>query len=280
MKVSMEVEIRKAYIQSSLKNENTITKEEIVFNLNILNALPDDFFGEKAAEIVLKNSKTILEAIQACSFTSNLVFNENTMLLIKQLPGITPKDWFISGELAWYNKDFNQTKIINTLELSNSENVLTGYITSLLLLASQPESDTSEYSITLNAAVLSEGQAKIKHQKYKATPEFARAILNKIYNAMFISRFNKSAPAKLVQNDFKKNDDEQLSFQNFKNKLIDSYNNGEWQYFSKRKLFDLDKDIGYSHEKFAEEWQTAKAHQAELIQYIAQSASNTTGRGK
>ena len=273
-------DIRKSYIQSSLKNENTITAESISFELNIHNALPDDFFGEKAAEIVLKNSKTILEAIQACSFTSNLVFNENTMLLIKQLPGITPKDWFISGELAWYNKDFNQTKIINTLELSNSENVLTGYITSLLLLAAQPESDTSEYSITLNAAVLSEGQAKIKHQKYKATPEFARAILNKIYNAMFISRFNKSAPAKLVQNDFKKNDDEQLSFQNFKNKLIDSYNNGEWQYFSKRKLFDLDKDIGYSHEKFAEEWQTAKAHQAELIQYIAQSASNTTGRGK
>ena len=273
-------DIRKAYIQSKLKNENTITAESISFELNIQNALPDDFFGEKAAEIVLENSKTILEIIQACPFAGNLVFNENTMLLIKQLPGITPKDWFISGELAWYNSDFNQTKIINTLELSNSENVLTGYISSLLLLASQPESDTSEYSITLNAVLLSDGQARIKYQKYKATPQFARTILNKIYNAMFISRFSKSAPAKLVKDDFKKNIDDQISFQTFKKNLNDTFGKSEWQYFSKRKLFDLDKDIGYTHENFAEEWQASKAHQAELIQYIAQSASNTTGRGK
>lgn len=273
-------DIRKAYIQAKLKNENTITAEDISFKLNIQNALPDDFFGEKAAEIVLENSQTLLEVIQNCSFADNLVFNENTMLLIKQLPGITPKDWFISGELAWYNQDFNQTKSLNTLELSNSENVLTGYITSLLLLASQPESDTSEYSIFLNAAVLEKEQVKIKYQKYKATPQFARTILNKIYNAMFISRFTKSAPAKLVKDDFKKNIDDQMSFQDLKKNLNDTFGNSEWQYFSKRKLFDLDKDIGYTPENFAEEWQASKAHQAELIQYIAQSASNTTGRGK
>ena len=273
-------EIRKAYIQSSLKNENTITKEEIVFNLNILNALPDDFFGEKATEIVLENSKAILERIKAeGAITESLVFNENKMLLIKQLPGITPKDWTISGELAWYNKNFTETKNIYTLELSNYENVLTGYLTSLILLASQPETDSSLYSISLNVVGLNEGKPSLKSHKYSATPELARTVLNKIYNAMFISHFEKSAPIKLVQNDFKNNIDDQLSFQVFKNKLITSYGNGEWQYFSKRKLFDLDKDIGYTYENFKEEWQASKAHQAELIQYIAQSTSNNS-RGK
>ena len=273
-------EIRKAYIQSNLKNENTITKEEIVFNLNILNALPDDFFGEKATEIVLENSKAILERIKAeGAITESLVFNENKMLLIKQLPGITPKDWTISGELAWYNKDFTETKNIYTLELSNYENVLTGYLTSLILLASQPETDSSLYSISLNVVGLNEGKPSLKSHKYSATPELARTVLNKIYNAMFISHFEKSAPIKLVQNDFKNNIDDQLSFQVFKNKLITSYGNGEWQYFSKRKLFDLDKDIGYTYENFKEEWQASKAHQAELIQYIAQSTSNNS-RGK
>lgn len=273
--------IRKEYIQSTLKNENTITKESISFELNIRNALPDDFFGEKSAEIVLENSKSILEKIQEkCAFTESLVFNENKMLLVKQIPDITPKDWFISGELAWYNNDFEQTKKIYTLELSNSENALTGYITSLILLAAQPESDTSLYSISLNVAILKDGAVYIKSQKYNATPELARTLLNKIYNAMFITRFNKSAPAKTVLEDFKNNIEEQLSFQDFKNKLLTSYGNGEWQYFSKRKLFDLDKDIGYTHENFAEEWLAAKTHQAELIQYIAQSVNTADRRGE
>ncbi len=273
--------IRKEYIQSTLNDETTITKESISFELNIQNALPDDFFGEKSAEIVLENSKSVLEKIkEKCPFTENLVFNENKMLLVKQIPDITPKDWIISGELAWYNKDFEQTKKMSTLELSNSENALTGYITSLILLAAQPESDTSLYSISLNVFGFKEGAVTYKFNSYSATPDLARTLLNKIYNAMFITRFKRSAPVKTVLDDFKNNIDSQLSFQDFKNKLLTSYGNGEWQYFSKRKLFDLDKDIGYTHENFAEEWQDSKAHQAELIQYIAQSVNTDNHRGE
>lgn len=273
--------IRKAYIQSSLNNENTVTKESISFDLDIQNVLPDDFFGEKSTEKVLEDSKIILKKIkEKCIFINNLVFNENKMLLIKQEAGITPKDWFVSGELAWYNKDFSELKILNTLELSNSENVLTGYISSLILLASQPESDTSLYSIILNAVVLQDGLANIKSQHYMTTPALARTNLNKIYRAMFISKFEKSAPAKLVMDDFKNNLEDQLSFQDFKKKLLNAYGKGEWQYFSKRKFFDLDKDIGYTYEGFPQEWLASKAHQAELIQYIAQSVKKSENKGE
>ena len=206
--------------------------------------------------------------------TSPFSFNENKMLQVKQLPGITSKDWFISGELSWYNKNFTEVKNIVTLELSNSEDVLTGYITSLMLLASLPEDYKDEYSVSLYAGFLDDNKAYVKEEKnYKATAAQARLILNKIYKAMFISQFQKCAPEALVYADLvSPKDGKPITFKEFVNELTKDYGKGKWQYFSKRKLFEPETDLGYDDDNFDQEWKAAKNQMAELILYISQHA--------
>ncbi len=276
-------EIRKEYIKTDLQGEGKLSEEVLSFALNNLNALPDSFFGERAIKTVFENADDLLEKIKAQDFiTSPFSFNENKMLLIKQIPGITPKDWFITGELAWYNKDFVETKAITTLELSNSEDVLTGYITSLLLLASLPEDDKEEYSVTLYAGFLKDKNAGVKpEQSYKASPELARTILNKIYNAMFISQFQKCAPVKLIYDDLaKQKDAEPLTFKAFANDLTSDYGKANWKYFSKRKLFDPETDLGYNDVNFDQEWESAKNQMADLLLYINPHIKQTVEAGE
>ena len=276
-------EIRKEYIQTNLNGEEKLSEESLSFDLSNLNDLPDSFFGERAIKTVFKNAEDLLNRIKEEGLVSSTFsFNENKMFLIKQIPEITPKDWFITGELAWYNKDFLETKKITTLELSNSEDVLTGYITSLLLLASLPEVDKEEYSVFLYAGFLKDNKAYVKKEnEYKATPAEAHLILNKIYNAMFISQFHKCAPEKLVYTDLvTPKDDKPLTFKAFTNELTSDYGKGKWQYFPKRKLFDPETDLGYDDYNFDEEWEIAKNQMADLILYISQHRKQTVEAGE
>ena len=276
-------DLRKEYVQNKLQCKTNITEEFLSFNLQINNILPDSYFGDMAVKTVFENGNDLLEEINKnCPTAYNFVFNENAMQLIKQLPGITPKDWFATGERAWYNKNFTELKTITTLELSNTKNVLTGYLTSLLLLASLPEEDKDIYNVALFAGVLKDGKATaaLIHD-FSASPELARTILNKIYNSMFISHFKQCAPEAIVHDDIvKPKADKPLTFQTFKHNLSDDYGNGAWQYFSKRKLFDPDFDLGYDDDNFEEEWKVAKIHQADLILYIKQHAKNVDEAGE
>ena len=98
---------------------------------------------------------------------------------------------------------------------------------------------------------------------------------------MFISQFNKCSPEEIVYKDIvTPKSDNPISFLSFKKSLTDDYGNGTWQYFSKRKLFDPDLDLGYDDNNFEEEWKAAKNHQADLILYIKQHAKNTDEAGE
>lgn len=269
-------ELRKEYIQADLKGEEKLSEEALSFDLNNLNALPDSFFGQRAIKTVFQNAEDLVKAIKEKDLmTSPFSFNENKMLQVKQLPGITSKDWFISGELAWYNKSYTEVKNIVTLELSNSEDVLTGYITSLMLLASLPEDDKDEYSVSLFFGSLDkDNKPHVNSEKsFKATGDIARLILNKIYKAMFISQFQKCAPEALVYTDLvSPKDGKPITFKEFVNELTKDYGKGKWQYFSKRKLFEPETDLGYDDDNFDQEWTAAKNQMAELILYISQHA--------
>lgn len=275
-------DLRKEYVQTKLQCKNSITEEILSFDLQINNILPDSYFGDIAVKTIFENGNALLEKInENCPTAYDFIFNEHTMQHIKPISGITPKDWFVTGELAWYNKNFTEQKTITTLELSNTKNVLTGYLSSLLLLASQPEEDKNLYKIFLFAGVLKDGNASVNLiHDFSATPELARTILNKIYNSMFISLFKKCTPEEIVYKDIvTPKSDSPLSFLSFKKSLTDDYGNGAWQYFSKRKLFDPDLDLGYNDDNFEEEWNVAKNHQADLILYIKQHAKNADEAG-
>ena len=260
--------------------------EKLAFDLQIHNALPDSFFGKKAIEEVFYQAQIVLDAVNNENLDlSNFVFSENKMLNIKHINDITPKDWFISGELAWYNKDYADTKQITTFELSTYETVLNGYLTSLLLLATLPEEDTEQYTITMyddsfNYTYLT---ANIISHTYTATPEQARVILNKIYREMFISQFHICAPLSMIQADIADSgneDKEPYSFSDFKNDLQDDRKTKEWAYFSKKDFFNIDTDLGYTDANFEDEWSSTKLHQMELMKFLGNISKENTVSGE
>lgn len=264
--------LRKKQIISALSQEDQDSFQSKLFTeLKITNDLPDSFFGKSALHHIFETRGPILEAINALlPEGSSMVFGDSRMWLIKKAPGITEKNWYVTGETVWYNKDFSQTKVINTLDLNNSENYFGGYITALLLIAACPEEEkTTVYTANLNVIKYKKGDATSSTMTFSANPETACLILNKIYKAMYIDCFHKCAPWNTIYQDLNKEDDaEALSFDAFQNSLTDINNNGCWTYFSKAAFFDTSTDIGYNEENFSELWEITKQHQKELILFL------------
>ena len=275
-------EIRKTYIPAEIENRGRLTVESIAHDLSVQNALPDSYFGKLSVESAVGISQQLLEKInEKCPFASNLVFNENKSVCINYNSTPDKKDWFISGEYAWYNKDYADTKVINTLELSNSKDILKGYITSLVLLASQPEEDKNEYTVSLYAAGIGNNNAFVSTPKsYKATPDEARGILNDIYKEMFIVQYHKCVPLSFIQTDLDniKKGEQAINFLKFKNDLCGNpFKSNEWTYFSKKNLFDVNTDLGYSDSNFDDNWKDAKEHQIKLIKFLAEAEQPVKG---
>lgn len=262
--------LRKRQIMSALQNESQKEfQKELTTELKNTNALPDTFFGESALHHIFEARDPILEKKnELIPEKTPMVFGESRMWLIKKAPDITDKNWYITGETVWFNKDFAQTKIIQTLDLNNSENYFGGYITALLLIADRPEEENaSVYTANLNVIKYKDGAASSTTMSFSASPEKARLVLNKIYRAMYIEAFHRCAPWNTIYNDMNKEPDEEpLSFEGFQNSLTGD--NGCWSYFSKADFFDPATDVGYNEESFDELWETTKQHQKELILFL------------
>ena len=262
--------LRKKQVISALSKENQdVFQNEISKELKITNALPDSFFGESALNHIFETRKPIIEAINTVIPEGTpMVFGDSRMWLIKKVPDITEKNWYVTGECSWYNEDYTKTKIVQTLELNNSENYFGGYITALLLIADRPEDEkTTVYTANLNVIKYKDGVATPTTVSFAASPEKARLVLNKIYRAMYIEAFHICAPWNTIYKDLNKEQDEEaLSFADFQKSLTD--NNGCWAYFSKADFFDTETEIGYNEESFDEQWEITKQHQKELILFL------------
>ena len=278
-------DIRKTYVQSALQGKNDITVEKITSDLQIQNALPDSYFGEKAIEEVFSQAQIVLDAANSTNLDfSNFEFSDKNMRYIKG-NDINPKDWLMSGELAWYNKDYSEKKEIITFELTSYKTVLTGYITSLLLLASLPPEDTEQYTITMYDDTFDyyHTSANISSYTYNATAEEARKLLNEIYNSMYISKFHDCIPLSLLTADIEASlteDYEPYQFTVFKSDLQNDNISKEWAYFSKKDYFDVDRDLGYTEDNFETKWPAAKIHQMTLMKFLVTIANAITEVGE
>ncbi len=278
-------DIRKTYVQSALQGKNDITVEKITSDLQIQNALPDSYFGEKAIEEVFSQAQIVLDAANSTNLDfSNFEFSDKNMRYIKG-NDINPKDWLMSGELAWYNKDYSEKKEIITFELTSYKTVLTGYITSLLLLASLPPEDTEQYTITMYDDNFDyyHTSANIFSYTYNATAEEARKLLNEIYNSMYISKFHDCIPLSLLTADIEASlteNYEPYQFTVFKSDLQNDNISKEWAYFSKKDYFDVDRDLGYTEDNFATKWPAAKIHQMTLMKFLVTIANAITEVGE
>ena len=264
--------LRKRQVMSALKKESQKDfQNELTTELKITNALPDSFFGKSALKHIFETRQPILDAIrELIPEETPMVFGESRMWLIKKAPGITDKNWYVTGETVWYNEDFVQTKIIQTLDLNNSENYFGGYITALLLIADRPEEERATvYTANLNVIKYKDSAPIPSTVSFSASPEEARLVLNKIYRSIYIEAFHVCAPWNTIYKDLNRGSDEEpVSFDAFQSSLTDTNNNGCWAYFSKADYFDTTTDVGYDEENFDELWEITKQHQKELILFL------------
>jgi len=265
--------------QSSLKKEMVITclkgedqedlKKRLTENMKIKNALPDDFFGSAAIESVFEVRDLMMDLIgQVIPEGTEMVFDDARMWHIKKLEGLTPKDWYVSGSCAWYNKNYEESGCIQTLEINNGKNCLTGYITALLLLTAVKDQEKN-FSIKLNVVPSKSDSREVTQKSFTVKAGEALILLNKLYRSIFIEGYKLCSPLKLIEAELEKGEDEEpISFAVFQNSLTGQY--GCWANFSKADFFDSETDLGYSSDNFAEKWQEAIAHQQELILFLKQ----------
>ncbi len=91
---------------------------------------------------------------------------------------------------------------------------------------------------------------------------WAQEMLRKIYWAMYVERQTACVPYSLViDNKF-----HPTSLSDLEDKLLGEY--GAWKYFSKKDLFNVWTDIGYTNDGFEGQWKEAVNRQIELMEFI------------
>ena len=256
--------LRKEYIKG-------IDDNDFLRELKNENILPDGFFGEQAFAKIKNDfdaiKKEIIGDAELSGIWSQLKFDASANLLVKQEIDGKEKEWILSGNLAWHNADFLDRKKIVTLELNNSNKCLGGYISALALLAGLGQDDQDEYEICMYVVGCKDGAAQAQDVKEMrgVTREHALHLLRKIYEEMYVNRYKKCVPYKLLCDEkFKPTKLSALA-----DKLTGFQ--GAWQYFSKSDLFDPWTDIGYKQERFETDWQEAVAHQAKLMEFLGKA---------
>lgn len=258
--------IQKEYLSLLLKTDESEVEDinfdlEFKENLKLENVLPVSFFGEKAIADIRKKAEAFYEKYKNIFGELSLVQNELFInVLISQGD---KKQWELSGKVVSFNKNFYETKNLFLVDISKQKKFLNCYISSLALIASLPESDESEYSVNLIELYYDDSKKeKIVDEQIviSLTRKECILILQNIYNSMFVENFYKCVP-------FSELDKEHDSLSSLINKLEAMYG-GEWTYFSKKKLFDLEHDLGYNAENFSDEWKLAVIHQKKLIKYL------------
>ena len=280
--------LRKAFVKEALKNQ-TIDFDESSLrkDLKNRNILPDSFFGDAAISKIFTETQAVLEAFPESIDTTKLTFDSNALLSIKQeyeIDGeIKFKEWQLSGELSCYNKDFAETEdhILYTFDFNNQENFLSGYLTSVICIASLPEEDETEYSIELSVIGNKNGGKLTSCEIFTLTGQEARNLLIAIYQKMYISPFYKCLPFDLIETtiyidsltgEIKTAED--WTFEDFIGSLFNEYT-GKWKYFNKSSLFNAGKVLscepfGYAENKdiFQEKWKEACLQELQLLKFI------------
>ena len=264
--------LRKEVVLALVKED--YDKAQLMTHLDNLNLLPDSYFGRLAIDSIESAAKQIIDEIQATiPQAKDFNYEDSQTVFLKKQNDVTEKDWYLSGELAWHNTDFESTKEIITLELNNSENYFSGYISSLVLLAKLPEDfDTETFNVTMNVVSYTNNTAKNKALTFLANPLLARNILSRIYRAMFIEQNQiKSAPYEFIKKETEKGQEEPpLTFSEFIKDLDSSnpFSHSPWSYFSKKDAFDKKKDLGYTENDFVTLWPLEVEKQKSLILFL------------
>ena len=261
---------KKTFIQNSLSSD-TDFKDEFMQNLKLDNLLPDGKFGDIAFDDLQKECEEIKKQIlEVFKNPGAITFEKSLDLPItgQKISEDSEKIWNLTGQTLWhsFSTDEQSQKKLILADMNNSKNPLGTYVSSLALIANQNEE--SDFNVELHVFSSKEKDEPIS---FKMSRSEARTNLKEIYSAMFVEGFHKCVPFSVLQNILEKPDNDFKKFSNLKDKLSGDFAVGEWKYFSKKDLFDLRKDIGYTENGFAGdtgEWSVAKKKMIGLIKFL------------
>lgn len=252
----------KKLIENSLQpSEDTEIDKE---NLKNLHALPDGFFGEEAFVRLKRKAEKYVGKIKNDFPQSEFVFGKTSNVRIKQNQ---EKSWLLTGDTSWHSfskrtdAEGKTVKVLTIVEIVSgnlrNHHILTPYLSSLSLLSELDGEDS--YEISLNILYSFGRGVGVYTNTSVRTPESARELLRNMYENAFIQKNTKCMPLNLVKN---KNIE---SLAELKNLLLGD--NGEWENFSKARLFDVFTDIGYEAHTFYEEWEKMKSGHLKLLDF-------------
>ena len=196
--------------------------------------------------------------------------------------------WLLSGTLDWINvkkedgKELDWNKVSQLLSISSStsatkgfklDKFLSSYIQALAILAKQNDENERTIEILIFSCDKDKGGPAKAFVTQK--PSDAKTKLAQIYMSAFgvitsnkkEQPFSKAVPAKMLDFAKQKNgnyDSEKLNIFEFKEELTKKHS-GAWNYFDKKSLFDILKDVGFSAATFETEWPSAVKKMEGLI---------------
>lgn len=220
------------------------------------------------------------KVIANCSFANDWTFGEKIKDMQLDRESSDDMHWLLSGTLDWINvkkedgKELDWNKVSQLLSISSStsatkgfklDKFLSSYIQALAILAKQNDENERTIEILIFSCDKDKGGPAKAFVTQK--PSDAKTKLAQIYMSAFgvitsnkkEQPFSKAVPAKMLDFAKQKNgnyDSEKLNIFEFKEELTKKHG-GAWNYFDKKPLFDVLKDVGYSATSFNQEWPNA-----------------------
>lgn len=234
--------------------------------LRLQGSLPLGTFGEILLNDIDKSAEEIKDKIHE-SFKAN-EWEFSSLPLEVNIPR-GEGFWTLSANIKILAKNSNKMVLINIAKDTSTKHFLYNYISALAIIADGSILENRSIEIQ----VLAE---KNKSNAYpiEATPEAARNLLNEIYKKMYVEKYQKIIPIRLLNESIQTPMD-------FSNKLKEK--ECSWNHFSGKDLFDeRNPDIsGFSINNFLEDWNEAKKMMINLMPHLNsafEEKSSTKGK--
>ncbi|MBQ8206604.1 MAG: hypothetical protein IJZ77_04000, partial [Bacilli bacterium] len=207
---------------------------------NINNVINEESFAD-----------TCLKAVEVYKYVNDIT---NGNYEIVTIPDVIINDWVLTNnqEVCRYVENTSRTYIQMKKLIDKKDDYkeyLLLYILSLMDVISLPE-NTYEIKLSRRMSV-----------SYEITPSEAKQILINIYELMNDYEENVCLPITLFYKQNIKTLDDLIE-----NLLLQ--NGSPWGYFDDKKMFDYEKQLGYTNENFYEKYKNLRNKRIKLIKYL------------
>lgn len=273
--ISLNALDKSKYLKALLAEELSCEKKNIETEFSLNGKLPDGLFKEDIKKEMNEKKENVLEKLKpelVNDIKSQWSYGEKIQDLRLERDGGT---WLLSGSLDWCNskkiEEINKIIVITSSDSVEQDKLMSPFIQALAIIAKRADIDNSLSDIRHSIKIIvytskapgprSCGPTKEIEVSY--TSKRAKDKLTEIYNEAFIGTdgnppFSKAVPVKILDKNIP-------TISSYENALKGE--NGQWEYFSKKDLFNAKRDVGFSPKDFSAEWEKAVKKMKNLTKF-------------